>query len=380
MTLDYEILKLIWWLLIGILLISFAITDGFDLGVGALIPFVGQSDEERRVLLNAVGPTWESNQVWLVTAVGALFAAWPLVYATAFSSFYFVLLLALGALFLRPVGFDYRSKLPNPRWRNAWDWGLFIGGVGPAFMFGIAVGNLFEGVPFYFDTDLRSYYTGSFLALLNPFALLTGIVSLSMLVMHGAVYLQLKTEDVIANRCQKAVIFSASVFLIGFITCGSQITFNLIGYQIETIGELNRALNPLDKSVYTALGAWMVNYQRFDWLWAIPTQVFLFTVLTVALSKRGKPGLAFITSSISIAGVIATVGLSLYPFLLPSSTHPDHSLTIWDSGSSFLTLKVLFWVTLFFVPIVITYTSWVYRILKGKVSVAKIRENQHTAY
>lgn len=380
MTLDYETLKIIWWLFIGILLIGFAITDGFDLGVGALIPFVGQNDEERRVLLNAVGPTWESNQVWLVTAGGALFAAWPLVYATAFSGFYFALLLALFCLFLRPVGFDYRSKLSDPRWRNAWDWGLCIGGVGPAVVFGIAFGNLLQGVPFHFDTDLRSYYSGSFWGLLNPFALLAGIVSLSMLIMHGAVYLQMKTEGVIAERCQKAVLLAAGAFISVYAIAGILVAFGMDGYRIVSIGDLNSALNPLGKGVVLVPGAWMDNYRRFEWFWAIPTLVFVLTLFTIVLSRRSKPGTAFVASSLAVSGVIASVGLSMYPFLMPSSTRPGHSLTIWDSSSSHMTLQVLFWITIIFLPIVIAYTSWVYRILRGKITVARIRENQHTAY
>src|SRR6516165_921644 len=186
---DYETLKVIWWLFIGVLLIGFAVTDGFDLGIGTLLPFLGRNDEERRVMLNSVGPTWEGNQVWFITAGGAIFAAWPVVYATAFSGFYVALILTLFALFFRPVGFEYRSKLADPRWRNAWDWALFVGGAVPALIFGVAFGNLLQGVPFHFDADQRVFYTGSFWGLLNPFALLAGVVSLAMLAMHGAIFL-----------------------------------------------------------------------------------------------------------------------------------------------------------------------------------------------
>lgn len=177
---DYATLKLIWWLLVGVLLIGFALTDGFDMGATALLPFLGKTDDERRIVINTVGATWEGNQVWLITAGGAMFAAWPLVYAASFSGFYFAMLLVLFALFFRPVGFDYRSKRTDPRWRAGWDWGLFIGGFVPALVFGIAFGNLLQGVPFQFDSDLRVTYHGSFWALLNPFALLCGLVSLIM--------------------------------------------------------------------------------------------------------------------------------------------------------------------------------------------------------
>ena len=380
MTLDFETLKVIWWLFIGLLFIGFAIMDGFDLGIGAVLPFIGKTDEERRVLLNVVGPTWESNQVWFVTAAGALFAAWPLVYATVFSGFYFALLLVLFTLFIRPVGFDYRSKLPDPRWRNAWDWGLFVAGVVPSLVFGIAFGNLLQGVPFHFDGDLRSFYTGSFWQLLNPFGLLAGLVSLSMLVMHGSMYLQLRTENIIAERCKKTIFWSATIFLVLFALAGIWVAFGVEGYRIVSIGDLGAAPNPLRKVVEAESGAWLDNYSTFPWFYRIPVMVMIMTFLTLLFSRIDRPGFGFICSSVTVAGVILTAGISMYPFLLPSSSHPNSSLTIWDSSSSYMTLKVLFWATIVFLPIVIMYTSWVYRILRGKITVKTIRDNQHTAY
>jgi len=172
---DYETLKLIWWVLISVLLIGFVITDGFDMGVGALLPVIGKTDEERRMMINSIAPHWEGNQVWLVLAAGAIFAAWPTVYATSFSGFYVAMMLTLFALFFRPVGFDYRSKLADSRWRSSWDWGIFAGSTVPPIVFGIAFGNLLQGVPFTLDVYLRSTYHGSFFGLLNPFALLVGI-------------------------------------------------------------------------------------------------------------------------------------------------------------------------------------------------------------
>lgn len=377
---DYETLKLIWWVFIGLLLIGFAITDGFDMGVGALLPFVGQTDEERRVLLNAVGPTWESNQVWLVTAGGALFAAWPQVYATSFSGFYFALILVLFALFLRPVGFDYRSKLSDPAWRSFWDWGLFTGSVIPATVFGIAFGNVLQGVPFYFDSDLRSYYNGTLLELFNPFALLCGTVSLSMMVMHGAVYLQIKSEDPINKRCKTAVLLSAAFLSSVFAVCGLLIALYVKGFRITAIGDTATALSPVGKTVSVASGAWMDNYMSMNYLWLLPASVFGFLAVTVILSRINRPGGAFISSSLALAGIICTAGFSMYPFILPSSQEPSHSLTIWDACSSELTLKALFWATLIFLPVVIAYTSWVYRVMRGKVTVEHIQSNRHSAY
>src|SRR5208283_4606085 len=190
----YATLRLIWWVLLGVLLIGFAVTDGFDMGVGALLPFVAKKDIERRVTINTVGPVWEGNQVWFILGGGAIFAAWPALYAASFSGFYLAMFLVLAALILRPVGFKYRSKIESPVWRGFWDWALFIGGVVPALVFGVAFGNLFEGVPFGFDADLRFHSTITLISLLNPFALVVGLVSLSMIVLHGAVWLNLKTE------------------------------------------------------------------------------------------------------------------------------------------------------------------------------------------
>ena len=192
---DYETLKIIWWLLVGVLLVGFAVMDGHDMGVGTLLPFLGRTDVERRVIINTVGPHWDGNQVWFITGGGAIFAAWPLVYATAFSGFYWAMLAVLWALFFRPVGFDYRSKINDARWRSTWDWGLFVGGAVPPLIFGVAFGNLLQGVPFHFDENLVSYYTGSFWALLNPFALLCGVVSTAMITFHGAIYLAHRTES-----------------------------------------------------------------------------------------------------------------------------------------------------------------------------------------
>src|SRR6516165_4472103 len=246
---DYETLKVIWWLFIGVLLIGFAVTDGFDLGIGTLLPFLGRNDEERRVMLNSVGPTWEGNQVWFITAGGATFAAWPLVYATGFSGFYVALIIVLFALILRPVGFDYRSKIADPRWRNAWDWGIFINGLVPSLVFGVAFGNLLLGVPYHFDGDQRSIYTGSFFALLNPFALLAGIVSVTMLTMHGGLYLQLRTEGVVRDRAIVAARLSGIVLLAAFVAAGLWVATGIDGYQIASMPPADSSFLPSAKTV-----------------------------------------------------------------------------------------------------------------------------------
>ena len=379
MILDYETMRLIWWALLGTLLIGFAVTGGFDLGVATLLPFLGKNDTERRVIINSVGATWEGNQVWFVTAGGALFAAWPMAYSVAFSGLYFALLLTLFALFLRPLGFDYRSKLPSKKWRSNWDIALCIGGLVPALIFGVAFGNLLEGVPFHFDTDMRSFYTGSFWALLNPFAITAGVVSLSMILMHGGVYLQIKTEGDINQRCKTVVTVFSLLTLVVFALAGIWIA-NIDGYQISSTISPNAYSDPLAKTVIKAPGLWLANYSHYPILWLIPMSAFVMGTLTLLLSKLDKPGLAFISSSLTLAAIFVTAGVSMFPFLIPSSSALNSSLTVWDASSSLATLKIMLWVTLIFLPIVLTYTTWAFRVLRGKITLDHIHKNDHTAY
>lgn len=378
--LDYATLKVIWWLLVGVLLIGFAIMDGHDMGVGTLLPFVGKTDEERRVVINTVGPHWDGNQVWFITGGGAIFAAWPLVYATAFSGFYWAMLAVLWALFFRPVGFDYRSKIDNAVWRKTWDWGLFIGGAVPPLIFGVAFGNLLQGVPFHFDNNLASYYTGTFWALLNPFALLCGLVSTAMITFHGAVYLSLRTEGQIGGRSRNAAYIFGALLIVLFSAAGIWLWKTVPGYVIETAVLPNALPNPLGKSVIRETGAWLNNYQRYPLSMILPLLVYVMVPITMLLVSRGKSLLAFVTSSIAIIGVIGTAGASMFPFIMPSSSDFGSSLTVWDSVSSNLTLTIMLVATLIFMPIIIVYTSWAYKVMAGKVTLAYIRENDHSAY
>lgn len=377
---DYESLKLVWWAFIGLLLIGFAIMDGFDMGAAILLPFVGRTDDERRVIINTVGPTWEGNQTWLITAAGAIFAAWPLVYAAAFSGLYIALLLVLFALFFRPVGFDYRSKLANPRWRAGWDWALFTGGAVPALIFGVAFGNLLIGLPFHYDETLRSFYTGSFWQLLNPFALLCGFVSFSLLAMHGAIYLQLRTEGAIHQRARKAANIAGISCAVLFALAGMWLTIGVDGYRIIQIGDVNTALNPLNKSIEKVAGAWLNNYHNYPWMILAPITGFLGIAFALFAAKHKYERIAFISSSKAVAGIILTAGFSMFPFVMPSYTDPNSSLTLWDAASSYRTMGIMFIVTLIFLPLIILYTSWVYRVLRGKVTVKDIQDNTHTAY
>jgi cytochrome d ubiquinol oxidase subunit II len=378
---DYEVLKVIWWLFIGVLLIGFAVTDGFDLGVGTLLPFLGRTDEERRVIINSIGPVWEGNQVWLVTAGAGTFAAWPLVYATAFSGFYAALLLTLFALFFRPAGITYRSKIDDPRWRTVWDWGLFIAGAVPAVVFGVAFGNLLQGVPFRFDpTTLSVTYSGSFWRLLNPFGLLSGIVSLAMLVMHGATFLQIRTEGALELRARQAARWAAIALIITFAIAGVWIAYGVSGYRIVTMPPASSAFAPIAKTVESAAGIWLANFSTHPWMALAPIAAFAGAAAVIALSSRGRSGLAFVASSIAVAGVILTAGFAMFPFVIPSSSDMRSSLTVWDSVSSHRTLAIMFWVVVIMLPIVLAYTAWVYRVIRGKVTVAQIRETTHVSY
>jgi cytochrome d ubiquinol oxidase subunit II len=380
MLFDYGVMKLIWWLLVGVLLLGFAVMDGHDMGVGTLLPFVGRNDVERRVIINTVGPHWDGNQVWFITGGGAIFAAWPLVYATAFSGFYIAMLAVLWALFFRPVGFDYRSKIANPVWRKSWDWGLFVGGAVPALIFGVAFGNLLQGVPFHFEADLRPVYTGSFFALLNPFALLAGVTSLAMLTFHGANYLMIRTEGEIFERTRKASLLFGGLMLAAFAAAGLWVAAGLPGYRITSTVVPGALPNPLDKSVAMATGAWLDNYAKLPLTMLIPAAAFVGGLLGIAFAAARRPLAAFWSSALAELGIIGTAGVSMFPFIMPSSSDPRSSLTVWDSVSSHLTLEVMFWAALIFTPIVISYTAWAYRVMAGKVTARYISANDHSAY
>jgi cytochrome d ubiquinol oxidase subunit II len=376
---DYESLRLIWWLLVAILLIGYAVMDGYDLGVAIQLPFVAREDVERRVLLNAIGPFWDGNQVWLILGAGAVFAAWPMIYATAFSGMYAALLLVLFALFLRPVGFDYRSKLQSPTWRTSWDYALFVGGLVPALVIGIAFGNLLQGVPFYFDDTLRSYYTGTLWQLLNPFALLAGLVSVAMLTMHGATYLLIKTEGIIQQRAATTARYAAMATIALFLLAGYFVMFHLDGFRVVSVIDASAPSNPMLKTVVHEAGGWMARYQDAPALWLAPALGIVGAFMVMVLGRL-RAGLAWVASGISVAGIAATAGLTLFPFVLPSSTHPSQSLTMWDATSSEHTLGLMLIATVIFMPMILAYTSWVFRVMRGKVTVQQIIDNDHASY
>jgi cytochrome d ubiquinol oxidase subunit II len=379
--LDYEILRLIWWLFLGVLLIGFAVMDGFDLGVAMLLPFVARNDTERRVTINSIGPFWDGNQVWLVLGGGAVFAAWPPVYAASFSGFYLAMFLVLATLILRPVGFEFRNKVLNRQWRAFWDYALFAGGLVPSVVFGVAFGNLLQGVPFSIDSDLRILYTGSGLfELLNPFGLLCGLVSAAMLAGHGAIYLTLKTDGAVRARAHGAALILALATIVLFAVAGLWVAWGIDGYVITSPIAADGPSNPLMKTVTRQPGQWFANYRAHSWMIAAPVLGLLgpFVALLLALARR--PGLAFVASALGIFGIISTAGVSMFPFLMPSNIAPAASLTVWDASSSRLTLFVMLLATLIFLPIVLIYTAIVFRALRGVVTASHVEKNSANLY
>ncbi|MGK9042319.1 cytochrome d ubiquinol oxidase subunit II [Rhizobium sp. SA279] len=378
---DYEILRVIWWLLLGVVLIGFAVTGGFDLGTGALLPFVAKTDIERRVVINSIGPVWEGNQVWLILGGGAIFAAWPPLYAVSFSGFYLAMFATLFALILRPVGFKYRSKRESAAWRTGWDWALFIGGFVPALIFGVAIGNVLQGVPFHLNDDLRIFYDGTTLfELLNPYAILCGLVSVAMLIMHGAAWLVLKTDGPVAARARAFGSIAALGTTVLFALGGVFLWLGVDGYRFTSEVVTDGPSNPLSKTVEVAGGVWFANYAAHPWMMLAPALGFVFPLVAFVLLRARREVLALLSSSLAIFGIIATVGLTMFPFILPSSVDPKSSLTVWDASSSHMTLFIMLVVALIFIPIIVAYTSWVYRVLWGKVDEKAIRDDSGHAY
>ncbi|ROR05551.1 cytochrome d ubiquinol oxidase subunit II [Erwinia sp. JUb26] len=377
---SYEILRFIWWVLIGVLLIGFAVTEGFDMGVGMLSRILGKTDTERRVMINSIAPHWDGNQVWLITAGGALFAAWPTVYAAAFSGFYVAMILVLASLFFRPVGFDYRSKIEDMRWRGMWDWAIFIGSFVPPLVIGVAFGNLLQGVPFHIDTDLRLFYTGNFFQLLNPFGLLAGIISLTMFLAQGATYLQMRTTGELHLRSRITAQIAALVMMICFLLAGVWVVYGIDGYVLTSVLDHNGPSNPLLKEVSHEAGAWMANFRSAPVLWVIPALGVVLPLLTILCSRLEKGAWAFVFSSLTMACVILTAGVAMFPFIMPSVTVPNISLTMWDATSTLLTLRVMTVVAAIFVPIVLCYTIWCYYKMFGRVTKEQIESNSHSLY
>ncbi|WP_426285735.1 cytochrome d ubiquinol oxidase subunit II [Luteibacter sp. E-22] len=374
---DYDTLRIIWWALIGVLLIGFAIMDGFDFGVAALLRVLGKDEHERTVLLETIEPTWEGNQVWFILGGGAVFAAWPLLYAASFSGLYVAMFVLLVAFIIRPVGFNFREKMPDPRWKAVWDYCLIASGVIVTLVCGVAFGNLFLGLPFRYDGDLRMSWEGGFFGLFRPFALLSGLVSLSMLLAHGASWAAMKADHVIAERAAKIARIASLVYLVLFVLAGVWLAYGIPGYAISGPVVAGGLSNPLAKQV--AVGAsWFTGYMTHPAFWAAPVLAFAGALgVQLFVGRRGFGG--FFSSCLAVAGTILSAGLALFPFLMPSSLDPASSLTVWDASSSRGTLLIMLGVTVVFIPIILLYTGWVYRVMRGRVTLEHVRKS-HNLY
>lgn len=370
---DYETLKMLWWLLIGILLIGFVITDGFDMGVGVLLPVIGKTDDDRRTMIKTIAPHWEGNQVWLVTGAAAIFAAWPAVYASIFSGFYLAMMLTLFALFFRPVGFDYRDKVEDPRWKNSWDWGIVIGSSVPPIVFGVAFGNLLQGIPFVLDELLRSHYHGGFLDLLNPFALLVGVFSLSLFILQGSSWLQMKTEGELRARARLVTLICAPVSLVLFALAGVWVAYGIDGYVITSVVDFNGPSNPMLKTAELQSGAWFNNYSEYPLTMLAPIAGLLLPLLVWLSSKLQRSAFAFFFSSLMQAAVLFTFAFSMFPFIVPSSIDANMSFTVWDAVSSEKTLNIMSMAAAVFLPIILLYTAWGYFKMFGRIGKEQIK-------
>ncbi|MCZ8500935.1 cytochrome d ubiquinol oxidase subunit II [Vibrio lentus] len=376
---DYENLRLFTWAVIGVLLIGFIITDGFDMGVAALLPVLGKSEVDRRIMINSIAPHWDGNQVWLVTAGGAIFAIWPAIYAAAFSGFYLAMILVLATLWLRPLGMDYRAKIDNPQWKKACDIALIVSGFIPPVIFGVGFGNLMIGVPFEFNELLMMSYQGGFWDLLTPFPLLCGLVSLAMVVTQGAAFLQMKTTGDLKQRAQRVIVCMALV-TVGLFIVGGLYAYTLPGYLITSPVVTDGVSNPLLKHVVKFDDLLLHNYENYPMLLAIPALGIIGMLSCAVMTRLNRAGLAFASSSLSIASIITTAGVALFPMIMPSSLMPSHSLTLWDGTSSELTLSIISVVAVIVVPIILSYTIWCYYKMFGRLDSQYIHDNSSSLY
>jgi cytochrome d ubiquinol oxidase subunit II len=327
-------LNTVWFALVTILFTGFFLLEGFDYGVGILMPFLGKDDTDRRVIVNTIGPFWDGNEVWLITAGGAMFAAFPEWYATMFSGFYLPLLLMLVALIVRGVGFEFRSKDKHPTWRKVWDWMIFFGSFVPALLWGVAFANLVRGVPI--NADMQ--YVGGFWNLLNPYALLGGLAMVTACVLHGAVFLSLKTKDELVERAHRAAArlwLPTVVCVVAFVVAGFFATdmFARLG--------INPGPVPLGAMIALLAAGWFIRQRLHGWAFIMTSLAFILTTITVAIG--------------------------LYPRVMVSSLNPAWSLTIHNASSSPYTLRVMTIVALIFVPLVLLYQGWSYWVFRKRI-------------
>ncbi len=380
MIFDYDTLQVIWWILVGVLLIGFALTNGMDMAVSTLLFKVGQNSKERGAIISTIAPHWDGNQVWLITAGGAIFAAWPEVYAASFSGLYWGMLLVLFAIWLRPLAFDYRNHNSDETWLKRWDIALTVGSLVPILIFGVAFGNLLQGLPFWADENVRWHYDGVFLTallpLLDPFSLLCGLVSVSMLLTQGCLWIQLRTVDDIACRVRGLTLKLALLTVVLYGIAGIW-AYSFDGYQLTALAPEGSFHSITGKSVEVVPHGLFANYGKLWILWLVPIiSIFCFIKAGIA-GVKGNAVKGIIYNSVAIAFVIITAAIAMFPFVMPSSIDPESSLTIWDASSSHFTLQVMLYAVIIFVPIALAYTIWAYRRMWNKVSAEDGEISEH---
>jgi cytochrome d ubiquinol oxidase subunit II len=337
--------QIIWFVLWGVLWGVYFMLDGFVMGAGILHPVLGKSDTDKRVMINSIGPVWDGNEVWLITAGGATFAAFPTTYALMFSYLYTALLLLLFALIVRGVSYEFRGKEDNPTWKASWDKAIFIGNLVPALLFGVAFGNIFKGLPM----DAGGYH-GSLVGLLNPYGLVTGLLFVMLFIVHGALYIAAKSTGELSGRALKAAVSTWPVLLV--------------------VAVLFLVLTNFATKLYA-------NYLAAPYLVIVPLSAVAALLAIRFFSGRNEVLKAFAASSLTILLVVATGLVGLFPNLIPSSLDPAYSLTISNSSSSLYTLKIMTVVAFIFVPIVIAYKIWVYRIFRAPVTADMVTTDKH---
>lgn len=332
----YDTLALIWFALLGVLLVGYTILDGFDLGVGILHP-IARTDEHRRLMMNSIGPLWDGNEVWLVTFGGALFAAFPNAYASVFSGFYLAFMLLLFGLIFRAVSLEFRSKVHRRAWRILWDFGFFASSLLVALLLGVAAGNVMQGLPLQQDQSFRQ----SLLEQLNLYALAVGVLVVTLFALHGAIFLYLKTEGDLQRQTERWIWRAFGFFLITYVLT-----------TMYTLVHVRRAI---------------ANFEHYPWLWIVP----VLNVLAIANIPRAmylrRPAYAFASSSATIAAFALLFSAAIFPNLLPATTHPEWSITIYNARSSEKTLWIMLLVAALGMPFVLTYTAVIYWVFRGKV-------------
>jgi cytochrome d ubiquinol oxidase subunit II len=392
----FSTLQLLSWLTVGAVMFLLVAIMGFDMGGGMLARFVGKTDEERRAIINVIAPTWDGNQVWFITLGGAIFAIFPRVYAASFSGLYLGILLVLWGLFCRPVAFEYRSKFISTKWKNFWDWMLFFGSSIPMLVAGVAIGNTFLGFPFAIDPEsLRFFYgpqgiTGTepavfaLLKLLSPFALFIGVFAIVMSLMHGAAYCAWRTDGVLHERFVKIRKICALLFIVLFAALGIWLSL-MPGYVWTPTGALTHfsdAVNmPLTGATVTLVkGGWLHNYGDYPWMFLAPILAFIGALLAVLLKKSSA---AFWGSVVACLGAVFTVGLTLFPFLMPSSLIPNQSLVVWNASSSQTSLIGILLAAVIILPFIFVYTLFVYKKMWGRgarMNAEEITRRNHELY